>query len=79
MAILETTLGFSVQCQKSALVAACGSTITADGALTAIQATQVAYRAGVNEADFVDDDPWQRTELVTTLALADPVPKGAQV
>ena len=58
---------------KSALVAACGSTITADGTLTAIQATQVglvwrlsrrivAFRAEVNEADFIDDDPWQATD-----------------
>eukprot|EP00435_Cladocopium_sp_Y103_P037004 s2894_g9.t1 len=58
---------------KSALVAACGTTVTPSGALTAIQATQVglvwrlsrrvmAYRAGVNELDFVDDDPWQSSE-----------------
>ena len=58
---------------KSALVAACGATITADGTLSAIQATQVglvwrlsrrvmAFRAGINEADFVDDDPWQSLE-----------------
>ena len=55
---------------KSALVASCGAAITANGTLSAIQATQVglvwrlsrrvmAFRAGVSEADFVDDDPWQ--------------------
>eukprot|EP00435_Cladocopium_sp_Y103_P072900 s399_g41.t1 len=58
---------------KSALVAACGTTVTPNGALTAIQATQVglvwrlsrrvmAFRAGVNELDYVDDDPWVTSE-----------------
>ena len=55
---------------KPALVASCGAAVTANGPLSAIQATQVglvwrlsrrvmAFRAGINEADFVDDDPWQ--------------------
>ena len=56
---------------RGALVAACGTAVTSRGPLTPLEATQVglvwrlskrvmAFRAGVAEEQFVDEDPWRQ-------------------